>query len=301
MPAELLDGRRLSKEIIQEIKNKVLERKKLGLSIPGLAVIQVGSDSASKIYVKNKRQACLEVGFESFNYDFERDLILEQDLLNLIFNLNNNKKIHGILIQLPLPSYINTSKIIDAIDVQKDVDGFHPYNLGLLAQRRPGLRPCTPKGVMKLLDSYLNKDLSGLHAVILGASNIVGRPMGLELLMRGLTVTTCHRLSQNLPEIVKTADVLISAMGQVEMVKADWIKPGAIVIDIGINRIVKNNQEKLVGDVDFQAVSEVASWISPVPGGVGPMTVAMLLENTLEALEHLEALEALERFKNSAN
>ncbi len=288
MQAKILDGRSLSREIILEIKNKVLERKKLGLAAPGLAVIQVGSDPASKIYVKNKRQACLEVGFESFNYDFENDLISEQELLNLISNLNNNKNIHGILIQLPLPKHINTSKIIDAIDIKKDVDGFHPYNLGLLAQRRPGLRPCTPKGVIKLLDSYLNKDLTGLHAVILGASNIVGRPMGLELLMRGLTVTTCHRLSHNIPEIVKTGDVLISAMGQPEMVKADWIKPGAIVIDIGINRLIKNNQEKLVGDVDFQAVSEVASWISPVPGGVGPMTIAMLLENTLEAAERLD-------------
>jgi len=287
MQAKILDGRSLSREIILEIKNKVLERKKLGLAAPGLAVIQVGSDPASKIYVKNKRQACLEVGFESFNYDFENHLISEQELLNLIADLNHNKNIHGILIQLPLPSHINTSKIIDAIDIKKDVDGFHPYNLGLLAQRRPGLRPCTPKGVIKLLDSYLNKDLSGLHAVILGASNIVGRPMGLELLMRGLTVTTCHRLSHNIPEIVKTADVLISAMGQPEMVKAAWIKPGAIVIDIGINRLIKNNQEKLVGDVDFQAVSEVASWISPVPGGVGPMTIAMLLENTFDAYLNL--------------
>ena len=289
MQAKILDGRSLSREIILEIKNKVLERKKLGLAPPGLAVIQIGSDPASKIYVRNKRQACLEVGFESFNYDFENYLISEQELLNLIADLNHNKNIHGILIQLPLPSHINTSSIIDAIDIKKDVDGFHPYNLGLLAQRRPGLRPCTPKGVIKLLDSYLNKDLSGLHAVILGASNIVGRPMGLELLMRGLTVTTCHRLSHNIPEIVKTADVLISAMGQPEMVKADWIKPGAIVIDIGINRLIKNNQEKLVGDVDFQAVSEVASWISPVPGGVGPMTIAMLLENTFDAYLNLSA------------
>jgi len=285
MQAKILDGRSLSREIIQEIKSKVLERKNLGQVAPGLAVIQIGSDPASKIYVKNKRQACVEVGFESFNYDFSESEISEQDLLNLIFNLNQNKNIHGILIQLPLPSFINTSRIIDAIDIRKDVDGFHPYNLGLLAQRRPGLRPCTPKGVMRLLDYFLNQDLSGLHAVILGASNIVGRPMGLELLMRGLTVTTCHRLSKNIPEIVKTADVLISAMGQPEKVKADWIKPGAIVIDIGINRVIKNNQEKLVGDIDFQAVSEIASWISPVPGGVGPMTVAMLLENTLEAAE----------------
>ncbi|MDF2940433.1 MAG: folD [Gammaproteobacteria bacterium] len=280
MAAQIIDGKNIAKELRHKVKEAVAHRLAKGLRAPGLAVIIIGNDPASKVYVKNKREACAEVGFVSKHYDLS-ETTPEQDLLKLIEQLNQDKTIDGILIQLPLPLHINTDKVIDAIDPKKDVDGFHPYNIGLLAQRRPGLRPCTPKGVVHLLQST-GIDIAGKHAVIIGASNIVGRPMSLELLLQKCTTTVCHRFTENLPYFAQQADILISAVGKPHFVQAEWIKPGAIVIDVGINRL---DNGKLVGDVDFEPAQKVASWITPVPGGVGPMTVACLLENTLLACE----------------
>jgi methylenetetrahydrofolate dehydrogenase (NADP+)/methenyltetrahydrofolate cyclohydrolase len=243
-------------------------------------VIKVGEDAASAVYVQYKRQGCQEVGIRSFAHDLPQDTT-QETLLNLIDTLNQDADVHGILVQLPLPAGIDTHQVLERIAPDKDVDGFHAYNLGHLAQGRPLLQPCTPKGVMTLLAST-GKPLSGQHAVVVGASNIVGRPMALALLLADCTVTICHRATVDLAAHVKQADILVVAVGKAELIPGDWVKPGAIVIDVGINRQADGT---LVGDVDFQAAAQKASWITPVPGGVGPMTVATLLENTLMAAD----------------
>ncbi|MCG8317472.1 MAG: bifunctional methylenetetrahydrofolate dehydrogenase/methenyltetrahydrofolate cyclohydrolase FolD [Pseudomonadales bacterium] len=282
MTAKILDGIATSKEIREQIKQKVEQRVKCGLRVPGLAVVLVGDDAASKVYVTKKREACTEIGFISKAFDMPTSTS-EEELLSVIEQLNNDTQIDGILVQLPLPSHIDSDKVIDAIRPDKDVDGFHPYNMGRLAQRVPLLRPCTPKGIMTLIEKT-QIDPKGLNAVIIGASNIVGRPMGLELLLAGCTVTTCHRFTKDLEDHVRNADLLVVAVGKPGFLDGTWVKPGAIVIDVGVNRCADG---KLRGDVQFSDAAERAEWITPVPGGVGPMTVASLLENTLHAAENL--------------
>ncbi|QYN43946.1 bifunctional methylenetetrahydrofolate dehydrogenase/methenyltetrahydrofolate cyclohydrolase FolD [Gilliamella sp. ESL0441] len=279
MTAQIIDGKALAQKIRSEIAKKVKIRVENGLSIPGLAVIQVGSDPASKIYVKNKQKACDDVGFASFSYDFPTSTT--DELLVLIDELNQRTDVHGILVQLPLPENIDKTKVLERINPHKDVDGFHPYNIGHLLQRDPLLRPCTPYGVVKMLEST-GINLSGLNATVVGASSIVGRPMALELLLLGCTTTITHSRTVDLAKHVSEADIVIAGVGIANYVKGEWIKPGAIVIDVGINRLPDG---KLVGDVEFDTAVEVAGWITPVPGGVGPMTVAMLMSNTLEACE----------------
>lgn len=279
MTAHIIDGKVLAQQIRTEIANKVKMRIKKGLSVPGLAVIQVGSDPASKIYVKNKQMACDDVGFVSFAYDFTSTTT--DELLALIDELNQRLDVHGILVQLPLPDNIDKTKVLERIDPSKDVDGFHPYNIGHLLQRDPILRPCTPYGVVKMLEST-GINLSGLNATVVGASSIVGRPMALELLLLGCTTTITHSRTIDLAKHVSNADIVVAGVGIANYVKGEWIKPGAIVIDVGINRLPDG---KLVGDVEFDVAVKRAGWITPVPGGVGPMTVAMLMSNTLEACE----------------
>ena len=254
----------------------------MGLRVPGLSVIKVGSVPASEVYVRNKRNACEQVGITSVAHDLPADTP-QEDLLAIIDQLNEDDAIDGILVQLPVPEQINPITIIERIHPDKDVDGFHPYNVGRLALRIPVLRPCTPRGVMALLEST-GESIKGMHAVIVGASNIVGRPMGLELLLSGCTVTTCHRFTRDLKTHVEAADILIVAVGKPGIVDAEWIKQGAIVIDVGINR--KENG-LLIGDVNFNAAKMRAGYITPVPGGVGPMTVATLLQNTVDAADEL--------------
>jgi len=280
MTAKLIDGKTIAANIRQQISGRVAERRAQGLRAPGLAVILVGSDPASQVYVAHKRKDCEEVGFNSVAHDLPSDT-RQEDLLALIDQLNDDSSIDGILVQLPLPKHLDASQLLERIRPDKDVDGFHPYNVGRLAQRMPLLRPCTPKGIMTLLEST-GVDLHGLDAV--GASNIVGRPMALELLLAGCTTTVTHRFTRNLEEHVRRADLVVVATGITGLVKGEWIKPGAIVIDVGINRQADG---RLLGDVEFEPASERAAWITPVPGGVGPMTRACLLENTLHAAEHL--------------
>ncbi|OAT34757.1 bifunctional methylenetetrahydrofolate dehydrogenase/methenyltetrahydrofolate cyclohydrolase FolD [Proteus myxofaciens] len=280
MSAKIIDGKSIAQTIRSEVAEKVKQRINAGKRAPGLAVILVGDDPASEIYVTSKRRACDEVGFISRSYDLP-DTTSEVDLLKLIDKLNNDNEIDGILVQLPLPEGIDNVKVLERIHPDKDVDGFHPYNVGRLCQRAPKLRPCTPRGIVTLLERY-NIDLYGLNAVIVGASNIVGRPMGLELLLAGCTTTITHRFTQDLRFHVENADLLVVAVGKPNFIPGEWIKPGAIVIDVGINRLENG---KVVGDVEFAKASERASWISPVPGGVGPMTVATLIQNTLQACE----------------
>ena len=282
MTAKLIDGKSIAAQIRQSVKQSVQQRLAAGLRPPGLAVIQVGHDSASGIYVANKRKSCQDVGFVSKAYDLPSDTRQDQ-LLALIDQLNTDPEIDGILVQLPLPAEIDPETVIERIHPDKDVDGFHPYNIGRLAVRMPVLRPCTPLGIMTLLKST-GVDLRGQQAVVVGASNIVGRPMSLELLLAGCTVTTCHRFTQDLHAHVARADIVVVAVGKPGLVKGEWIKPGAIVIDVGMNR---DADGKLVGDVEFESASQRAGWITPVPGGVGPMTVATLLQNTLYAAEQL--------------
>jgi len=282
MTAQLIDGKAIAARLRQEIAQRVAERRQQGLRAPGLAVILVGSDPASQVYVAHKRKDCLEVGFESRAYDLP-ETTGQDELLSLIDELNADPAIDGILVQLPLPRHLDASSLLERIRPDKDVDGFHPYNVGRLAQRIPVLRPCTPKGIMTLLEST-GVDLHGLDAVVVGASNIVGRPMALELLLAGCTVTVTHRFTRNLEAHVKRADLVVVATGITGLVKGEWIKPGAIVIDVGINRQADG---RLVGDVEFEPARERAGWITPVPGGVGPMTRACLLENTLYAAEQL--------------
>jgi methylenetetrahydrofolate dehydrogenase (NADP+)/methenyltetrahydrofolate cyclohydrolase len=286
MSARILDGKKIAQELRAEIKQRVDRRLASGKRPPGLAVLKVGNEAASEVYVRNKREACAEAGFISFDYDLPLDTSQEK-LLSHIDQLNTDPNVDGILVQLPLPKHIDQTIVIERISPTKDVDGFHPYNIGRLAQRIPRLRPCTPYGVMRLLQT-IGEALPGKEAVVVGASNIVGRPMSLELLLAGCTVTTCHRYTQNLPGHVARADVLVVAVGKPGMVKGGWIKPGAIVIDVGINRLPDG---KLVGDVEFETAKQRAGWITPVPGGVGPMTVATLLLNTLEAAEYRDNKE----------
>jgi methylenetetrahydrofolate dehydrogenase (NADP+)/methenyltetrahydrofolate cyclohydrolase len=278
MNTQILDGKAIAAEWRNEIAREVAARVAEGKSRPGLAVIILGDNSASEIYVKNKKLACEQVGFHSQVYALPEETT-QLDLLELISNLNSDDQIHGILVQLPLPKHIDVHTVLEAVLPQKDVDGFHPYNLGRLLQKRPLMESCTPKGIMALL-KHTGVDLRGLDAIVVGASNIVGRPMAAELLLAGCTVTVCHSATKHLADKVKQADIVIAALGQPEFIRGDWIKVGAIVIDVGINRL---SDGKLVGDVEFIEAKKNASWITPVPGGVGPMTIAALLDNTLKA------------------
>lgn len=280
MSARIIDGKTIAQTIRSEVAEKVKQRIKVGKRAPGLAVILVGDNPASQIYVASKHKACDEVGFISRSYDLP-DTTSEADLLNLIDTLNEDNTIDGILVQLPLPAGIDNVKVLERIHPDKDVDGFHPYNIGRLCQRAPKLRPCTPRGIVTLLERC-NIPMNGLNAVIIGASNIVGRPMSLELLLAGCTTTVTHRFTKDLRFHVEHADLVVVAVGKPNFIPGEWIKPGAIVIDVGINRLENG---KVVGDVDFAQASQRAGWISPVPGGVGPMTVATLIQNTLQACE----------------
>ena len=278
MPAQLIDGKSIAEDVRNQVKSDVEKRINNGHRAPGLAVILVGLDPASQVYVRKKREACDEAGIISKSYDLDENTD-QQTLLDLIEELNDDETVDGILVQLPLPEHIDSTLVLEAIHPDKDVDGFHPYNIGRLAQRMPELRPCTPHGVIHMLKT-IGEPFKGRHAVVVGASNIVGRPMNLELLLAGATVTVTHRFTNDLASYVSDADILIVAVGKPGIVKGEWVKPGATVIDVGINRLPDG---KLTGDVDFDAASERAAWITPVPGGVGPMTVAMLLRNTLQS------------------
>lgn len=280
MTAKLLDGKRIADELIENIRHRVRARIRAGEGAPGLAVVLVGDNPASHVYVRNKRRACERAGFVTRDHDLPATTS-EESLLALIDELNAAADIHGILVQLPLPPQIDARTVIQRISPRKDVDGFHPENVGRLAQREPGLRPCTPKGVMTLL-AHTDKPVRGRDALVVGVSNHVGRPMVLELLLAGATVTAAHRFTQDLRFHVERADLLIVAVGRPGLVPGAWVKPGAVVIDVGINRLADG---RLVGDIEFVPAAERASWITPVPGGVGPMTVATLLQNTLEACE----------------
>jgi methylenetetrahydrofolate dehydrogenase (NADP+)/methenyltetrahydrofolate cyclohydrolase len=284
MTALLIDGKAIAASLRQQIAHRVDERRQQGLRTPGLAVILVGTDPASQVYVSHKRKDCEEVGFLSQAYDLPSETS-QQALTDLIDRLNDDADIDGILLQLPLPAHLDASLLLERIRPDKDVDGFHPYNVGRLAQRIPLLRPCTPKGIMALLQST-GQDLYGMNAVVVGASNIVGRPMAMELLLAGCTVTVTHRFTQDLAGHVGRADLVVVAAGKPGLVKGEWIKQGAIVIDVGINRQADG---KLVGDVVYETALPRAGWITPVPGGVGPMTRACLLENTLYAAETLHS------------
>ncbi|OZB07280.1 MAG: bifunctional methylenetetrahydrofolate dehydrogenase/methenyltetrahydrofolate cyclohydrolase [Marinobacter sp. 34-60-7] len=284
MSAKLINGKEVAAKVRQQVATGVEARKQKGLRPPGLAVVLVGSDPASQVYVGNKRKACDEAGIISLSYDLP-ETTSQQALEALVDELNDNPAVDGILVQLPLPAHLDADPILVKIRPDKDVDGFHPYNIGRLMQRKPALRPCTPAGVITLLDS-IGTDYKGKHAVIVGASNIVGRPMCMELLLKGATTTVCHRFTHDLPAFVADADIVIAAAGKPGLVKGEWIKPGATVIDVGINR---GEDGKLRGDVEFDVAAERAAFITPVPGGVGPMTIATLLENTLYAADVLHA------------
>ncbi len=280
MSAKLLDGKYLAQKIRAEISDKIKQLKSKNLPTPCLAVILIGEDPASQIYVHNKKNACKKVGIKTIDYDLKTNTS-EETLLQIIDKLNADSSVHGILVQLPLPKHIDTNKVIDRIKIEKDVDGFHPENIGRLIQKRPLLRPCTPFGIMTLLQCN-GIDVEGMDAVIVGASNITGRPLAMEMLAARATVTNCHSKTRDLESHIRRADLLAVAIGKTNIVKAEWIKPGAIVIDIGINRLENG---RIIGDIDYKAAAERASWITPVPGGVGPMTVTMLLKNTVNALE----------------
>jgi methylenetetrahydrofolate dehydrogenase (NADP+)/methenyltetrahydrofolate cyclohydrolase len=280
MPARILDGKLIAERLTGEVRERVAARVASGLPAPGLAVVLVGENAASQIYVRSKRKTTDAVGMRSFAVDYPAT-VAEAELLSSIDRLNADRSVSGILVQLPLPAQIDPERVIERIDPRKDVDGFHPYSVGRLVLRMPTLRPCTPQGCMRLL-AATGESLAGKHAVVIGQSNIVGRPMALELLMARCTVTICHSATRDLAHLVRQADIVIAAMGKPGFVQGDWIGEGAIVIDVGINR---TSEGKLVGDVDFAAASARAAWITPVPGGVGPMTVATLLANTLRAAE----------------
>jgi methylenetetrahydrofolate dehydrogenase (NADP+)/methenyltetrahydrofolate cyclohydrolase len=283
MTAQLIDGRGLAVEVKNQVRRRIDAALARGNRRPALAVVKVGDDPASEVYVRNKRKACEEVGILSVAHDLS-DSTSEAALLGLVDDLNRDASVDGILVQLPLPAQIQQTAVIEKIDPAKDVDGFHPYNVGRLAQRIPVMRPCTPYGVIRLLER-VGAPFKGQHAVVVGASNIVGRPMSLELLLMGATTTVCHRFTAGLDTYVRQADILVVAVGKPGLVPGEWIKPGAIVIDVGMNRLDNGH---LVGDVQFEAARERAGWITPVPGGVGPMTVAMLMHNTLEAYQRRE-------------
>ena len=288
MTAKVIDGKAIADQIRAEVAASVAERVNAGKSKPGLATVLVGENPASQVYVRNKQKACAEVGIESFGYNLQAD-IKQAELEQLVADLNADPKVNGILVQLPLPSGLDEESVLKTISVEKDVDGFHPINIGRLAQkgRDPLFVPCTPAGVMYLLENELGS-LEGMEAVVLGRSNIVGMPVALLLVRANATVTLCHSRSKDLKEIVHRADVLVAAVGKPEMVRGDWVKPGAVVIDVGINRVddpSKPRGYRLTGDVKYDEVAEVARAVTPVPGGVGPMTIAMLLRNTLHAAD----------------
>lgn len=278
MTAKLIDGKKIAQQVRNDIAVHIDSIKEANKRLPGLAVVLVGLNPASQVYVANKTKACAEVGLLSKEFKLSANT-KQEELIELIDTLNKDDEIDGILVQLPLPAGLNADVILERIHPQKDVDGFHPYNIGRLAQRMPALRPCTPKGIMTMIEATKRR-IKGLNAVIVGASNIVGRPMGLELLLAGCTVTTCHKFTKDLQSHVQNADLLVVAVGKPDFIPGDWIKEGAIVIDVGINRLEDGS---LTGDVEFNIARERADWITPVPGGVGPMTVASLIENTLEA------------------
>ncbi len=284
MSARILDGKRIAAQLLERVGRRVAERVATGLPPPGLAVVLVGNDPASAVYVRNKRRACAEAGIRAFDHDLPASTT-QAELMALIDRLNAEPAVHGILVQSPLPPHMDEDALIDRIDPRKDVDGFHATNMGLLALRRLGLRPCTPKGVMTLL-GHTDRPVRGRDAVIVGVSNHVGRPLALELLIAGATVVCCHKFTRDLAGHVGRGDIVVVAAGRPGLVKGAWIKPGAVVIDVGINRMADGH---LVGDVEFETAAERASWITPVPGGVGPMTVATLIGNTLEAAEHRQA------------
>ncbi len=278
MSANIISGKRVAEEMLAQLKSQIEQRVSQGKRAPTLAVVLVGADPASAIYVRNKRLACEKVGILSVSHNLP-DTTSEAELFALIDQLNTDETVDGILVQSPLPPQIDEKRIIEAIRADKDVDGFHPYNIGRLAVRQPTLRSCTPFGVMKMLDAAGLKVL-GMDAVVVGVSNHVGRPMALELLLAGCTVTCCHRHTKDLAANVARADIVVAAAGKAGLIKGEWIKPGAIVVDIGINRLADG---RICGDVDFEVAQTRAGWITPVPGGVGPMTVATLMENTLLA------------------
>jgi len=280
MSVQILDGKAIAADIREQVKARVDARLAQGQRAPGLVVVLVGENPASQVYVRNKQNACEKVGFKSELINLP-DTTSQEQLLELIDQLNAREDVDGILVQLPLPDQIDEEIITEQILPTKDVDGFHPYNVGRLTLRMPLLRPCTPKGVMTMLERT-GMDLVGKDAVIIGQSNIVGRPMFLELLMARCTPMVCHSRTRDLQEKIRSADIVVAAVGVPKFVKGEWLKPGAIVIDVGINRL---DDGSLCGDVDFDSARQVASWITPVPGGVGPMTVATLLENTLQAAE----------------
>ena len=278
MAAQLIDGKKISQQRIEAVAQAVKARQEKGLHTPCLAVVLVGDDPASAVYVRNKKLTCQKSGIESRSYELPSETT-QDDLLKLVDELNGDPAVDGILVQLPLPAHIDSQAVLERIEPHKDVDGFHPYNVGRLVVKMPLMRPCTPKGVMTLLEAY-GIDPKGKKAVVVGASNIVGRPQALELLLSRATVTICHSATQNLADEVAAADILVVGVGIPNFVKGEWVKPGAVVIDVGINRL---NDGSLCGDVEFDVAKERASMITPVPGGVGPMTIATLLENTVHA------------------
>ncbi|MES2204730.1 MAG: bifunctional methylenetetrahydrofolate dehydrogenase/methenyltetrahydrofolate cyclohydrolase FolD [Pseudomonadota bacterium] len=278
MVANIIDGKKIAADVRKEIARDVADIQVLHGRAPGLAVVIVGHDPASEVYVAHKEKACREVGIQSQKFALPESAT-QSDLLELIARLNNDIHIDGILLQLPLPAHFDTDVLLEAILPSKDVDGFHPYNVGRLAQRRPALRPCTPWGVMHLLN-HVQCDFKNADAVVVGSSNIVGRPMALELLLAGATVTVCHRNTRDLMKHLQCADIVVSAVGKPEFIKGQWLKEGATIIDVGITRLESG---RLVGDIEFESAQKCAKWITPVPGGVGPMTVAMLLKNTVLA------------------
>jgi len=286
MPAEIIDGKAIAETIRSEIKAEVEAMKAKYGKVPGLATVLVGERKDSQTYVRMKKKACAEAGITSFGHDLPED-ISQADLLKVVQELNANPDVHGILVQLPLPGHIDDEEILGAVSLEKDVDGFHPINIGRLSMKRrdPLFVPCTPKGCIELLDRS-GVQIEGKRAVVLGRSNIVGLPVAMLLLHRNATLTICHSRTQNLPAVVREADILIAAVGRAEMVRGDWLKPGAVVIDVGVNAVDDPSRERgyrLVGDVAFDEAKEVASAITPVPGGVGPMTIAMLLRNTTDS------------------
>ena len=285
MAAQRLDGKRIADELLDELKTRVAQRIAAGQGAPGLAVVLVGNEPASAVYVRNKRRACRHVGFASRDFDLPATTS-QAELEILIDRLNADPAIHGILVQLPLPPHIEPNAIVNRIDPRKDVDGFHPENIGRLALRQRGLRPCTSRGVMTLL-AHTDRPVRGRDAVVVGVSNHVGRPLVFELMLAGCTTTCCHKFTRDLGAVVARGDIVVVAVGRPGLVKGEWIKPGAVVIDVGINRLPDGS---LTGDVEFAAAAERASWITPVPGGVGPMTVATLMQNTFEAASGLAAL-----------
>ena len=278
MAAQLIDGKKISQQRIEAVAQAVKARQEKGLHTPCLAVVLVGDDPASAVYVRNKKLACQKSGIESRSYELPSETT-QDDLLKLVDELNGDPAVDGILVQLPLPAHIDSQAVLERIEPHKDVDGFHPYNVGRLVVKMPLMRPCTPKGVMTLLEAY-GIDPKGKKAVVVGASNVVGRPQALELLLSRATVTICHSATQNLADEVAAADILVVGVGIPNFVKGEWVKPGAVVIDVGINRL---DDGSLCGDVEFDVAKERASMITPVPGGVGPMTIATLLENTVHA------------------